>query len=170
MPPLRSLLVLGFIGLLAVDETVGEPAQGIDPHQLYEQRCGGCHVAHAGTFVHESLIASEGGVFGRSSGDELGAFLRAGHGEVSAKEIEAIIEHFTSILRSGRLFHKKCRICHDRAVILARRELIMKDGELIGRYTRRNIRQFLLDHGRLNADELPKLLDALKRQLTTQAD
>ena len=170
MSLLRSMLVFGFIGILADGNINGASAQGGDPHQLYEQRCAGCHVAHAGTFAHESLITSEGGVFGRNSNEELGAFLRAGHGNLSAKEIETIIEHLISILRSGRLFRKKCRICHDRAVIFARRKLIIKDGELIGRYTKRRIRQFLLNHGRLNADELPVLLDALKRQLTTQAD
>ncbi len=165
MRPLRSLLALGVVTIVS---SAGVSAQGIDPHELYEQRCADCHVAHAGMFAHKSLVASEAGVFGLNSGRELRSFLAAGHGKLSAKEIDAVTEHLQSILRSGRLFHDKCRICHDRAVILARRELIIKDGELFGRYSGRNITEFLMGHGRLKGAEVSKMVDVLKRQLKTR--
>lgn len=143
-------------------------AQSIDPHKLYEQRCGSCHARHAGDFVHDALVQSEGSVIGRKSGQELRGFLEAGHGKLSPDEIASMVAHLTSIQRSGRLFHNKCIICHDRAVVFARRELIVRDGELTGRYTNRNIGEFLSGHGRLKSDEVPKMIDVLKRQLSTR--
>lgn len=163
----RSFIALCVLVVVTGSSSAGALAQTIDPHQLYEQRCGGCHTPHAGDFVHESLIRSNGSIIGRKSGKELRAFLEAGHGKLSADEIEAMVAHLTSIQKSGRLFHKKCRICHERAVTLARRELILKDGNLIGRYSNRDMRQFLLGHGRLTADEVPTMVDVLKRQLKT---
>ena len=70
---------------------------------------------------------------------------------------------------SGGLFEKKCRICHDRAVKLARTELTIKDGRLVGRYSKRDIATFLAGHGRLTADEVPLIVDMLKRQIATMA-
>lgn len=139
--------------------------QAIDPHELYEQQCGGCHTPHAGDFVHESLIKSEGRILGRKSGEELRAFLEAGHGKLSANEIDVMVAHLTAIQQSGRLFHRKCRICHERAKILARRELILKDGKLFGRYTDRNMATFLSNHGRLTPEEVSRMVEVLKRQL-----
>ena len=167
MSPSRGFAALYILFVLTGSTSVGAWAQTIDPHELYEQRCGGCHTPHAGDFVHESLVRSNGSIIGRKSGRELRAFLEAGHGKLSADEIEAMVAHLTSIQQSGRLFHKKCRICHERAVTLARRELILKDGNLIGRYSNRDMRQFLLGHGRLTADEVPAMIDVLKRQLKT---
>lgn len=141
--------------------------QAIDPHRLYEQRCSGCHAEHAGDFVHENLVRSDGDIIGRQSGRELRAFLEAGHGALSLGEIVSLVTHLTSIQRSGRLFHDKCFICHNRAVDFARHTVLMEDGELIGRYSGRNIEQFLLTHGRLKNDEVPRMVEVLKRQLKT---
>ena len=148
----------------------GAFAQTIDPHQLYERRCGGCHTPHAGSFVHESLIRSEGRILGRKSGREVRAFLEAGHGNLAADEIDVMVGHLTVIQQSGRLFHRKCRVCHERAKVLARRELILRDGELIGRYSERNMKTFLSNHGRLTKEEVPEMVEVLKRQLKTWAE
>ncbi len=143
-------------------------AQPIDPHRLYEQNCGGCHTQHAGDFVHDNLEYSDGNIIGSRSDRELRAFLEAGHGRLSPDEVEAMVVLLTGIQQSGRLFHDKCIICHDRAVVLARRELILRDGQLIGRYTDRDIEQFLSGHGRLTSDEVSKMVEVLKRHLGTR--
>jgi hypothetical protein len=145
----------------------GAFARTIDPHRIYEENCGDCHAPHAGNFVHDNLVHSDGKILGRKSGRELRAFLEAGHGKLTPDEIVSIIAHLMSIQQSGRLFHDKCIICHDRAVKLARSELIIRDAELIGRYSKRNIEQFLSGHGRLKVDEVSKMVDVLKRQLNT---
>lgn len=168
MPRLLSLLAIFGLVVLAQGDIVAAFAQTNDPHKLYEQRCGRCHAEHAGDFVGSSLKYSKGEIFGRKSGQELNAFLESGHGNLTAVEIVSMIRHLTSIQNSGQLFRNKCRICHVRAVILARRELVMKDGVLIGRNTKRNIEQFLLGHGRLSTDEVSTMVDVLKRQLDTQ--
>jgi len=82
-------------------------------------------------------------------------------------EAKAMVAQLMSIERSGGVFEKKCRICHDRAVRLARTELVIEGGRLVGRYSKRDIVAFLANHGRLIADEVPKIVDMLKRQITT---
>jgi len=141
------------------------PAQTIDPHLLYEQNCAGCHAPHARDFVHDNLIRAGDKIIARQSRHSLQAIFEAGHGRLTRPEMAIIISHLTAIQRSGRLFHDKCLICHDRAVILARTRLALKNGTLVGRYSNRNIEKFLLGHGRLKGSELAIMLNVLKRQL-----
>lgn len=94
------------------------------------------------------------------------ALLAEGHGRLAPEEVEVIVALLSSIRSSGFVFQDKCAICHVRASDLARRELILKDGELYGRYSGRDIAAFLARHGRLTGAELPDMLATLKRQLT----
>ncbi|MBU1211132.1 MAG: cytochrome c [Alphaproteobacteria bacterium] len=140
-------------------------AQAPDPHQIFEQRCGGCHTPHAGDFEGDYLVSSQGMMLTRRSSRELRGFLDSGHGKLSPVEINVLVEHFESILNAGGLFQDKCRVCHDRAVDLARHQLILRDGRLTGRYTGRDIAEFLTNHGRLQPDEVERMISVLKRQL-----
>ncbi|MFY0610858.1 MAG: hypothetical protein JXQ99_04985 [Hyphomicrobiaceae bacterium] len=81
-----------------------------------------------------------------------------------------MITHLTQIQQSGRLFHEKCIVCHERAVVFARVRLTLKEGRLIGRYTKRDTKQFLKNHGRLDSDEVFHMVGILKRQLITKED
>lgn len=144
----------------------GAVAQDIDPHDLYERRCGGCHSPHAGQFVQDSIAREDGKLVGQSNGMGVEAFLSAGHGKLSPVEIEAMMSHLTAILDAGALFKDNCVICHGRAVVFARGHLGMKDGLLVGRYTGREVEEFLTGHGRLEEPEIRIIVEALSKQVS----
>jgi len=140
-------------------------AQTIDPHELYEGRCAGCHAPHAGNFVPDSLERRDDRIVGRNSGKVLRPFLAGGHGRLEPLEVDVMVTHLASILEAGGLFREKCLMCHDRAVVLARRELVLRGDRLVGRYTGRDIAVFLENHGRLEDSEIAVILRMLKQQL-----
>lgn len=147
-------------GLLAIP-----PAWAEDPHLLYETRCAGCHEAHAREFVFNKLDSAGDELIGVSSGRPVRAFLEAGHGRLSGPEIDLMMEHFEAINRAGGLFWTKCAICHVRAVDLVRDRLTLRDGEPVGRYSGVETSSYLEGHGRLTAEELPVMIETLKRHL-----
>lgn len=150
-------------GLLAgMGIAVGQSA---DPHTIYEENCARCHEAHGGDFVRQNLKIEDGRVVGRKSGKEIGAFLERGHGNLGQPELTLLIGHLNSIALTGQIYRAKCLICHDRAVELARTQLILKDGVLSGRYSGHNIEDFLVSHGRLDGEERAIVLKMLERQL-----
>ncbi len=164
----RGIAYFSCLILLMFGWSQATRAQAVDPHDLYEQRCSACHVPHAGDFVHDSLEQLGDKFVGRSSGKELRSFLTGGHGKLAPPEVDVMVSHLASILESGGLFRDKCRICHGRAIALARSKLILKNGRIVGRYTGRDIATFLEAHGRLEGDEIATVVRALRRQLIPQ--
>ena len=140
-------------------------AQQLDPHFVYEQNCAACHTPHAGEFVAEKLAITNIGLVGKISGRLVRDFLEAGHGKLSDEEIDVLIEQFEFIHDSGALFRNKCVICHDNAAKFARIKLILRDDVLTGRYSNRDVAEFLLNHGRLDESEAQKMVEVLTRQL-----
>jgi cytochrome c551/c552 len=132
----------------------------IDPHALFETRCARCHGDHAGDFVASGL---------RKTDSEIAILLRRGHGGLRGGEAEILAAQLAAIRQAGGLYREKCRICHDPAVDLARRELALRDGRLTGRYSGHDIESFLRFHGRLSPDEQATILKMLTRQLATDA-
>lgn len=161
---MKKLVHIGLV-ISAVVWAVSLNAQQTDPHLIYEENCAGCHVPHAGDFVTEKLIATDNGLVGKASGRPVIDYLKAGHGKLSDQKIDVLIEQFEFIQESGRLFKDKCIICHDNAAKFARLKLILRDGILTGRYSDRDVAEFLLQHGRLNASEAQKMVEVLTRQL-----
>ena len=167
----RRLAASCFLTLaLLLSDSMSAVAGTNDPHELYEQRCGTCHEPHGGDFVSKHLRRVDSKLLGRHTGKELRTFLEHGHGELSPDEVDVMVLHLTSILDRGALYREKCLICHDRAVLLARLHLIMRDGRLVGRYTGRDIGMFLENHGRLEKAEMSTILEMLATQLSTQRD
>jgi mono/diheme cytochrome c family protein len=165
------LVLLFFVSCLLVFMFIGSPAtlaQTIDPHELYEQRCSGCHAPHAGEYVHDNLKRLGDKIVGRDTGMELRSFLTGGHGKLAPGEIDVMFAHLASILEGGALFRERCLICHGRAVALARSQIILRDGRLVGRYTGRDIGTFLENHGRLKGVQIATVIQMLERQLATQ--
>lgn len=152
-----SILFLGFPAV----------AQDVDAHLVYEQNCAGCHAPHAGEFVVENVSISDGELVGKGSQQSVTDLLVSGHGKLSEPEIKLLLQHFSAIQKSGNLFRERCIYCHDRAVVFARRELIIRGGVLFGRYSNRNAEEFLPGHGRLDSAQAEMMVDVLKRQLIT---
>lgn len=140
----------------------GAFAQPADPHKIYEERCSGCHEVHAGDFVSEKLVTRDGHLLGRKSSAMVKSLFAAGHGGLTQEEASVLLSHFAAISQSGRLFQRKCRVCHDRAVAFARINLKLKNGELFGRYTGKDIGEFLKEHGRLTAEDVETIISTLK--------
>ncbi|WP_306114949.1 MULTISPECIES: hypothetical protein [unclassified Roseovarius] len=161
---MKQLVKTGLV-ICVVVWAVSSNAQQSDPHLIYEQRCAGCHAPHAGDFVTEQLIATENGLVGKASDRPVIDYLKAGHGKLSDQEIDVLVEQFEFIQGTGRLFKEKCIICHDNAAEFARLKLILRDDILTGRYTDRDVAEFLLNHGRLDASEAKKMVEVLTRQL-----
>lgn len=156
-----------FLFFLSVAAMPTASAQGIEPHELYERHCARCHAPHAGDFVSGNLERRDGQIVGRKSGIALGAYLAKGHGRLAVDRVPEMLAHLTTIFDAGGLFRRHCRICHERGVVLARRELLLRDGRVVGRYSGRDIRAFLENHGRLDGDEIETVMRMLKRQLET---
>lgn len=140
-------------------------AQG-DPHSIYEARCAACHEPHAREFAQKSLDLKDGHVLLKGTDTLLSGFLQKHPRRPLSKEDADILDRqLAAMLQSGFLFHEKCIVCHDRAASFARLNLIERDGVLKGRYSDRDIAQFLCDHGRLSDAEAETILAMLRRQL-----
>lgn len=147
-------------GLLASVVTAAQetPSETIDLHRLFEERCGRCH-GHAGDFAREKMSIVDGVLRGRRP--DLEGFLQHHHGPQTAAEADGLYRLFFRQVEAGDRFKQRCRICHDSASDLVRDTLLVVDGTLRGRYTGNDVGAFLLDHGRLNAEDAAFFYDAL---------
>ena len=145
------------------------PAAGLvradDAHTLFETDCATCHGPHAGAFTRDSIIVAEDGLRGRQNGALLATFLRKHAGGRTAEDVFKLLDMFRHQVAAGGVYAKRCRICHERARDLARHELKVVEGRLVGRYTQRDIAHFLARHGRLQPDERAPLLALLLWQV-----
>lgn len=155
-----------FVSMAAALSSSAAFSQGIDPHTLYEDRCAGCHAPHASDLAYKSLELREAQLVTRRGAQPLDAFLRNHRRTgLSATEIDALIAHFSAILRSGGLYRDKCISCHDRAREFARIYLVERENRILGRYSDRDIETFLAGHGRLDPDEAKTIVEMFSRQL-----
>ena len=165
MKPIIAFCLALFAGVAAGQLA----AQQTDPHVIYERNCARCHTPHAGDFVAADVVEDETGVLiGRTTDTPVAEYLKRGHGRLPEAEIGILIDQFVAIANAGGLFREKCRICHERAAGLARSELVLRDGDLYGRYTDRDISLFLRTHGRLHTGEIPVIVEMLKRALAVE--
>lgn len=135
-------------------------AAAADFHKIFEARCLACH-GHAGDFARRSLTEDNGVLRGAQSGRDVRAFLVSHAGGLTASEIDLFIAVFTQQLTSGAFYQDRCEICHDRAYELARLRLIVRDGRLVGRYSGRDMTNFLPNHARMITEEANRMREAL---------
>ncbi len=140
-------------------------AEAQDPHALYESRCAACHEPHARDFAKKALDFQNGAVVMRSSGAPLALFLEQHPRGLAPADAAVLIKHFSATLETGFLYQEKCIVCHERASTLARLKLFERDGVIEGRYTYRDISEFLRNHGRLTPMEVETILKMFHRQL-----
>jgi len=138
-----------------------------DPHAVYETACARCHSPHAAEFFRERLIPDGDAVVIGRNREEFEAFLSGGHVPLSQKRVASLMDLAARVVQEPPLYGQKCRICHAPAVMLARRELLLRDGRLVGRYTGREIAGFLSAHGRLHGEETAQIVNMLRWQLET---
>lgn len=167
---MRRVLLSSILAWLMLFPTA-EGAQAIDPHAVFEKRCSRCHEQHGGDFAQKTLtLTPDGKLLGKKTAVRVEEFLADHFGKPSEYDIAALVDMFTRQLRSGGLFKQKCRVCHTNAKRLARTKLMLRDGQLVGRFTARKMREFLARHGRLEGDEVETIRAMLEWQLRTAAD
>jgi len=167
--PYNPHMLHKFILVLIIMLTAGiAQSDPVDPHAVYEQKCTRCHEDHARAFADQHLLVKGDRVIGKRRSRDLAKFLNNGHGKLNPTEVAPLVAHFKSVIGANGLYKQKCRMCHEPAVNFSRIKLIMKDGKLLGRYSGRDIKEFMNEHGRVTQDELPIIMDALMRQLETQ--
>jgi len=143
-----SRLVFLFLILIALGAGF-DNALATDMHAMFEKRCGACH-DHAGELARQSLTLRGSKLVGRESGARVEGFLLTHRGGVSAGEARDLAAMFRRQVDAAGRFQVQCAICHVRAVDLARHDLIFEGGRLRGRYSGRDIGEFLVGHGRLD--------------------
>lgn len=148
------------VGVLSLTAHYGN-AENPDAHEIYENSCSRCHEDHAGDFVHAALQLKNNAAVSVRTGLSADDYMKSGHGKLLSEHIAALNTLFLFILENDGLFQSHCRICHGPARLLAKSKLIVKDGVLMGRYTGRNIQEFLYGHGRLTKSEAEKMTDIL---------
>ena len=167
--PALAVLAAAYIALLT--PVIGQPtaseaaASESDPHAIYEQRCALCHQPHAREFARQSLALESGNVIMRSSSAPLDLFLKRHPKGLPDSEARVLLGHFSQMLGSGFIYQDKCVGCHERASTMARLRLFERDGVIKGRYTYRDISEFLRQHGRLTPMEVQTIMNMFKRQL-----
>lgn len=152
------VVALGLGGLVVAVAARGQPAEFLDLHEFFEERCGACH-GHAGALARDVLTLKDGELRGRHG--DVRAFLKRHHGPLADDEVEALYQMFSRQVEAGGAFKDRCGMCHRSASELARKSLIIVNGELAGRYSGRRIRLFLMGHGRLSAEKAEFFYEAL---------
>ncbi len=141
-------------------------AQALDPHDTFEAECLSCH-GHAGDFARRYL-SLDGATPLTSGGEPVADFLGHHRGGLPGPVIEQVVAMFRAQLSSDGLFgspEKRCLFCHDRAHDFAHRQLVLRGGTLIGRYTGRDVAGFLPGHAGLTPGEAAQIYTILERFL-----
>lgn len=162
--PLRAAAV---IALLAAIGPGAAPARagGDDPsgrQGTFRHHCADCH-ASPEALAQERLDVVDGILRGRDSGRDIRAFLAGHHPPPRRGQIDAMLRLLRRHAEANGPFQRQCAICHGHARELARLELTIADGRLRGLYSRRDVREFLDGHARLDTAGAAFFTDLLFR-------
>lgn len=147
--------------LLTLPPVSGQ-AQGLEQTGLYWEHCGGCHDG-AGALARKSLDLVDGVLRGRRGGTPLRDFLPGHVRKLSLEEVRVIESALLRVAQGKGRFQERCGICHRSAEDLARHHLILADGVLRGRYSGRDIGEFLASHGTRSGEEADFFHKVLRR-------
>ncbi len=146
---MKSMLfiVAGLMLLMARD------ASATDLHALWHERCQACH-GHSAPFARERPSLDE---------QRLSVFLRRHRGGLPDDLAAGVAAMLAATAATPDRFMQECRICHGRAAEFAREHLAVRDGTLVGRYSGRDVAEFLGGHARLDAEGAEFFTGQLRR-------
>lgn len=127
-------------------------AQDRPPRGLFQERCAGCHEG-VGRLVEDRLVLEDGVLRGRYGGEDLRTFLRDHVDGLRPRQVERLYAVLLRVAQGRGRFQERCAICHVTAEDLVHERLILADGVLRGRYTGREVGEYLLRHGTSSAEE-----------------
>jgi mono/diheme cytochrome c family protein len=162
---MRATLAFTILALTAALMPYPAGAQESRWPGLYFERCGRCHGdAHA--LLEKRAELKDGALVGRRSRRNLKSFLGSHFGRRSEDEIATVYMELLRVAGGGGRFRQQCAICHVSAESLARESLVLRNGELFGRYSGRRIADFLVGHGRLSTrDDAAFFVEVLRRNM-----
>lgn len=157
--------IVRLLAALALLAPFPATAQSDERPGLFARQCGGCHDTVRDLLRdHADLV--EGVLVGRESGQKLWIYLRRHFRERSREDIAIVHAELLRVAQGGGRFRTRCAICHESAGALARDSLILRDGQLRGRYSGRNIADYLQSHARIaDAEEAAFFEGVLRRQM-----
>ena len=157
----------GVSAFLALAISFAHPLSATDLHRLWEERCGECH-GESAQFVRGSLRVIDGRLQGKRPGTDLRVFMLRHRGGLPESHAPAVYDMLLAQATTPPRFREQCGICHVRAADLARESLILRDGDLVGRYSGRRVSEFLHGHGRLDeagVEFFTELLGRVEREV-----
>lgn len=135
-------------------------ASGADLHWLWDDRCAECH-GHSAEFARQFLQLNGNQLQGRHPGRDLRLFLR-NHYSPQA-EVDGIYHMLKAQVNSSAHYRVKCRGCHGNAAEFVRTTLLVKEGVLQGRASRRPVAAFMRNHRNLDSEEIEFFVKLLQR-------
>lgn len=135
-------------------------ALALDASALFEERCSKCHQS-AEKLAEMTLIIDHGVLRSSATGKDMRAYLPHHRGHPNPEETLSLYDLMFSKLIScpnvrtqdGGGFETRCAICHPSALDLAKQKLIRVDGTVRGRYSGRELSEFLDTHARICTDD-----------------
>ncbi len=142
--------------------TFAAEAFSFDVHELFENRCGGCH-EHASDLTQEELVIIDGILRSQKSNRDIRTFLPTHYGNLQPSETLALYDLLSWQVQAGGKFKTRCAICHVKARTLAQMNLIRGDNVLRGRYSDRDMTEFLAYHGRIEEADISFFIQLFMR-------
>ena len=133
-----------------------------DLHRYWDTRCKDCH-GDAGAFARRTLRVADGRLLGAHHERDLDLFLQ--HHYLTAELIEPVKRMLAAQVSTPPLFARHCSSCHASAAEFARRSLVLRGDVPVGRVSGQPVAQYLRSHGGLPPEQVPIVVDALRRVL-----
>lgn len=159
---LVKLCVFALAGLLP---GLAAPAEGIDLHRMWDDRCFVCH-GHAGEFARKWLRVSDEELQGRHHTHDLKKFLRNHY--LASAEVDSVYGMLLAQAKSQARFKHACSGCHGTAAAFVRRSLEFRGSTLYSRALGQPVQDFLGHHRDLSQSDIEfftKLLERVAREV-----
>lgn len=137
-------------------------AADTDLHRYWDSRCKDCH-GDAGAFARRTLRLLDGRLVGAHHEQDLDLFLH--HHYLAEELVEPVKRMLAAQVSTPPVFARQCSGCHGNAAEFARKSLSLRGDVLVGRRSQRPVAQYLQSHGGLPPDQIPIVVESLRRVL-----